>query len=74
MKNPNPNMKRERGQRLRQARKDAGLSQKELGEAVGKTQQSITRMETGRYEIEADVLVFLFQEHGIHPMTILFNR
>ena len=43
-------------QKLRKARKELGLTQKELGESIGVTRQVITRIETGTQNITLQTL------------------
>jgi transcriptional regulator with XRE-family HTH domain len=53
------------GQRIRQARLDAGLNQKELGDQLGLGQHSISRYEGGARSIPYDILLDL--GHGLYP-------
>ena len=43
-------------QKLRKARKELGLTQKELGESIGVTRQVITRIETGTQNVTLQTL------------------
>ncbi len=45
------------GERIRQARMEAGLSQEELAERVGSSQDAISNYERGTRKISLDVLV-----------------
>ena len=42
--------------KLRDARKESGLTQKELGEMIGVTRQLITRIESGTQNITIETL------------------
>lgn len=45
------------GQKIKQTRKDAGLSQKKLGEEVGVSFQQIQKIENGKNRISASRLL-----------------
>ena len=47
------------GQRLKQARKEKGLTQVEVGEKLGILQQAYARFESGVYELNYEQIVAL---------------
>lgn len=47
------------GQRLKQARKQAGFTQKQVGEKLGILQQAYARFESGVYELNYEQIVTL---------------
>lgn len=57
--------------RLRELRAGAGLSQAELGERVGKSQQQIDRLEEPGYALRAGQLSALAAALGCHPFALL---
>lgn len=57
---PVPNKWTERmGELIRQARTDAGLSQQELAEKIGRRQTTLSDMERGRIEVDTSTLAML---------------
>lgn len=59
-KEPTPNKYTvEMGKIIRQAREDAGLSQKELAEKIYKKQTSLSDMETGKAEVSSGTLALV---------------
>lgn len=61
----------EKGYRVAQARKLAGLSQKQLADRLGVSQQAIYYYETGRSDIKASVLKELSEATGCSVSFIL---
>jgi transcriptional regulator with XRE-family HTH domain len=59
------------GSRLRQARKQLGLSQTEMAEAIGVTQSSVAAYETGRRDPPKPVLLALEHELGVNHRWVL---
>lgn len=59
------------GRRLREARERAGLTQGQLGEAVGLSRTSITNIEYGRQGIPLHALYALAQSLNIEPVELL---
>src|SRR5215813_13149186 len=63
------------GQRIRQARLDAGVSQAELAEANGQLRTSISNIECGRQKPSVYLLYQLCGHLGIEPISLLpFRR
>lgn len=52
-------LKQEVGQRLKQARKDKGLTQEQAGKAIGKIFQNYSRYERGEFELNYAQIVTL---------------
>ena len=59
------------GDRIRQARKAAGLSQEELGSRVGLNRSSISNVEKGRQRILAHVLMDFSAALKVPPARLL---
>lgn len=58
---------------LRAARREAGLTQRELGERVGTTQSAIARWESGAETPRLDTLASLMRACGIE-VDVAFRR
>lgn len=52
-------LKKQLGERLAQARKQAGYTQKQVGEKLGILQQAYARFENGVYELNYEQIVAL---------------
>jgi len=59
------------GRRIREARKKRGLTQKELGVAISRTESSIAKYEQGLVEIPNSVLSFLAAALGVSVNYLL---
>ena len=59
------------GGRVRLARKSRGLSQTELGKALGVTFQQVQKYERGSNRISSSALVLLARELEVSPMELL---
>ena len=59
---------------VREARKRAGLSQRELGEKAGTTQSAIARIETGRSTPSFDTVLRLVRLCGLDMVVMLADR
>ena len=59
---------------VREARKRAGLTQKELAERVGTTQSAIARLETGRTAPSFESVVHLVRACGLDLDVMLVER
>ena len=59
------------GQRIAQARKNAGLSQKELAEQLGVTQQSVVVLERRAANVQANTLVKLAEILSVSVDSLL---
>lgn len=59
------------GERLRIAREEAGLTQKELAARLGLTQATISRFETGERGIEVAELIVLARLYAKNPAWFL---
>lgn len=55
------------GANLKEARKDKGLTQKEVGNAMRMTQQQYSRFENGVFELNYDQILFLCKLYEITP-------
>jgi transcriptional regulator with XRE-family HTH domain len=62
------------GLRMRQLRKEKGLSQQALGNALGITFQQIQKYERGTNRISASMLVKASRALGVSPMALLPNE
>ncbi|WP_134106743.1 helix-turn-helix domain-containing protein [Ruthenibacterium lactatiformans] len=58
------------GTRLRIIRKDAGLSQVELGKLAGSNQSAINRYETDRAAVPYRMLIWYAQYFDIHELQL----
>jgi len=56
---------------IREARKQANLSQAELGRRVGLDQSGISRLERGERPITVETLKMLAKALGVSPSTLL---
>lgn len=54
------------GKRIADLRKEQGMSQKQLGEAVGMHQPNIARIENGQYSTSIDTLARIADALGRH--------
>lgn len=59
------------GKRIRDARKNAHLTQIELGERIGKTESSIRKYEKGLVQIPFDVLSSISEVLNVRPDSLL---
>jgi len=59
------------GERLRGLRQDTGLSQAELGAAIGVSFQQIQKYEAGKNRVAVSTLVALADHLGISPAQFL---
>lgn len=59
------------GRRLKKARLDAGLTQKEVAERLGITYQAISNYERGTNRVDTDTLSRLCQIYGIQILSLL---
>ena len=59
---------------VREARRRAGLSQRELGERAGTTQSAIARIETGRSTPSFDTVLRLVRLCGLDLVVMLSER
>jgi transcriptional regulator with XRE-family HTH domain len=62
---------REFGRQFREARKEAGLTQKHVAERVGLTRTSVTNIERGRQHISLHQLYLLAAAVGRQPAELL---
>lgn len=61
------------GERVREAREEAGLSQKELAEKISRRTATISEIETGKSETTITTLIYLAGALG-KPLTYFFPR
>lgn len=59
------------GQRLRESRRRAGLTQKALGERVGLSRTAITNIEKGNQQVQLHRFILLSSAIGIEPKELL---
>jgi transcriptional regulator with XRE-family HTH domain len=59
------------GQRLRDARRTAKLTQEKLADAIGLSRTSITNIETGRQPLHCHVLVHIAEVLGVNPADLI---
>ena len=62
------------GEKIRNLREEAGLTQTELGKATGMTQRRISYIECDRYEPSMDVLCKFFKVSADYLLDISFNN
>lgn len=55
------------GQNLKNARKSAGLTQKQIADELGKYQSDYSEYETGKIELDYEKIVFLCKRLDITP-------
>ena len=60
------------GKNLKQARKDIGLTQKEVAKKLKMTQQQYSRFENGVFQLNYEQIIFLCKLYDIAPNE-LFN-
>lgn len=60
-----------RKNRIRELRKERSLSQEAFAQIFGVTQQSISRMESGAYDIPTDILIRMAEQFNITTDYIL---
>ena len=60
------------GENIKKARIDAGLSQKQLGERLGITAQSVAQWETGRREPKYQSIVKIADALNV-PVSLLYG-
>ncbi|MBQ8162151.1 MAG: helix-turn-helix domain-containing protein [Clostridia bacterium] len=66
-------MKLTSGQRLKEFRKEKGLTQKELGEQTGYSAAYISQVESGRMDVSAPLAEKLYTFYGVDPRWILYG-
>ncbi|GFI23002.1 HTH-type transcriptional regulator ImmR [Lachnospiraceae bacterium] len=57
--------------RIRELRKNLGLSQEALAKKIGTTQQAVSRMENNAYDIPSDILIKISDEYNVTTDYIL---
>ncbi|MBR2893091.1 MAG: helix-turn-helix transcriptional regulator [Clostridia bacterium] len=57
--------------RIRELREDRDLSQKEIAEVIGTTQQQYSKIETGKADISGEKLIRLAEFYGVSADYIL---
>lgn len=65
------NLDREIGKRLRAARKRSGLSQSELGQAIGVTFQQVQKYERGTNRVSSSTLILISRVLKASPLELL---
>lgn len=60
------------GARIRELRQRAGLTQAQVGHALGRTKTAVSYMESGRTAVNASQIYRLAQLFGCHPAEVLF--
>ena len=58
------------GQNLKQARKDKGMTQKQVAEILNMTQQQYSRFENGVFELNYYQIIFLCELYDISPSEL----
>ena len=61
----NLDLRKQVGERLKEARKIAGLTQAKIAKRMGMTQQQYSRFENGKFELNYSQLAFLAKEYDI---------
>lgn len=61
------NISKKIGENLKQARRDKGLSQREVAERFGMTQQQYSRFENGIFELNYKQILDFCELYGITP-------
>lgn len=62
------------GQRLRQIRKDSGLSQEQFAQALGVTRQAVSKWESGQSLPDLENIVLICERFGVSADYILRGR
>ncbi len=62
------------GQFLKELRKEKGMTQEELGKAIGVTNKTISKWENGNYMPPIDVFVMLSELYGVSINEILTGK
>jgi transcriptional regulator with XRE-family HTH domain len=62
------------GEKIAQVRKERGLTQKELADAVHFTRTAITNIENGKQKLHLHSLIEIAQVLGVPPMTFVPDR
>ena len=57
--------------RIRELRKNFGLSQEALAERIGTTQQAVSRIENNAYDIPSDILIEISKQFNVTTDYIL---
>ena len=66
-----PHLHRELGQRLRAARRDAGLVQKEVAKALGISRTTVSNLERGTQRISLEELYLCARLYAVSPGDLL---
>ena len=61
-------------EKLKQARKAAGLSQVELAQKLGRSQSYVTKVENGHMSIDVIELITYCSALGVDPATEYYDR
>ena len=61
----NLDLKKQVGERLKNARRDIGLTQTEIAKEMHMTQQQYSRFENGKFELNYGQLIFLAKKYDI---------
>ena len=61
----NLDLKKQVGERLKHARKDAGFTQAEIAAKMNMTQQQYSRFENGVFELNYNQLIFLSKQYDV---------
>lgn len=64
----------ELGERISKYRENAGLTQSELAERIGISQNHLSCLERGKYAIKAENLIRICEELGISVETLWYDR
>lgn len=61
------------GNNLKEARKESGLTQKEVANKMNMTQQQYSRFENGIFQLNYEQILFLCQLYDITPNDLFEN-
>lgn len=67
-------MKRDVGKAVLQSRRFAGMTQKELGDKIGKTKQAISRIENGHIMPSLETTIKIAGATGVTPDSIVGHQ
>lgn len=59
---------------LREARSKAGLTQAELGEKIGRDQATVSRYESGGFDVDKDIAPAIAKALGMDLLDVLYPK
>ena len=65
---------KEMGERIKQLRKQLGISQEEFSKRIGLKQRTLSYVESGDRGILCSIVKKIHQEFGVNPEWLIFGR